>query len=199
MNRTGTIFILCCSAIFFSCSPRNISSRYYYENEKTLDRIEENYKALYPKGPFTIGFTDKDYQTVSIEIIRDTISYIYEFQKGEPRFIDTLTAYKLDAARISKLVDEMHSIKCTWINQADYYVDEKKQSLIYMSIKPVAMQSPFRSTKYYILTYFEQPQYYDKDGNLLDKRTVRRIRKFKGDTYKRINSKVAYTVSGTFR
>jgi hypothetical protein len=185
--------------LFISCSPRNISSRYYYENEKTLDRIESNYKSLYPKGPFTIGFTDQDYQTVSIEIIRDTISYIYEFALNEPRFTDTLKAYKLDAERISNLVNEMHRIRCTWINQADYYVDEKKQSLIYMSIKPVAMQSPLRSTRYYILTYFEQPQYYDKDGNLLDKRTVRRIRKFKGDSYKRINSKVAYTVSGTFR
>jgi len=200
LNRTQLILILICSSgIFLSCSPKNVSSRYYYENEKALDRIEETYKSLYPKGPFTVGFTDKDYKIVSLEIIKDTISYIYEFNIDEPRLIDTLVAYKLNADKITALIREMNSIRCTWINQADYYVDEKKQSLIYMSIKPVALQRPLSSTKYYILTYFEQPQYYDKEGNLLDKRTVRRLRKFKGDTYKRINSKVAYSVSGTFR
>lgn len=200
LNRSQLIWILICSSgIFFSCSPRNVSSRYYYENEKALDRIEETYKSLYPKGPFTVGFTDKDYKIVSLEIIKDTVSYIYEFNIDEPRLIDTLVAYKLNAGKITTLIKEMNSIRCTWINQADYYVDEKKQSLIYMSIKPVALQGPLSSAKYYILTYFEQPQYYDKEGNLLDKKTVRRIRKFKGDTYKRINSKVAYSVSGTFR
>ncbi len=200
LNKSQFIWILICSSgICFSCSPKNVSSRYYYENEKALDRIEKTYRSLYRIEPFTVGFTDKEYRIVSLEIIKDTVSYINEFNIDETlRLADTLKAYKLNAGKISALIKEMNAIRCTWINQADFYVDEKKQSLIYLSIKPVA-QRPLSSAKYYILTYFEQPQYYDKEGNLLDKKTVRRIRKFKGDSYKRINSKVAYTVSGTFR
>lgn len=200
LNRTQFIlFLICCSGIFFSCSPKNITSKYYYENEKVLDRIEETYKSLYPKGPFTVGFTDREFKTVSLEIIKDTLSYIYEFNINEPRLADTLKAYKLNADKITKLINEMNSIRCTWINQSDYYVDEKKHTLIFMSIKPVALKAPLAYAKYYILTYYEQPQYYDSEGNLLDKKTVRRLRKVKGDTFKRINSKVAYSISGTFR
>ncbi len=200
LNRLPLIILLiCCSGIFFSCSPKNISSKYYFENEKALDKIEETYKSLYPKGPFTVGFTDEEFKIVSLEIIKDTLSYIYEFNIDEPRLIDTLKKYKLNADKITRLIKEMNSIRCTWINQTDYYVDEKKHSLIFMSIKPVSRKVPLTSAKYYILTYYEQPQYYDSQGNLLDKRTVRRLRKVKGDTFKRINNKVAYTISGTFR
>ncbi len=199
MNKVHLILLICSAGIFFSCSPKNISTKYYYEHEKALDRIEETYKSLYARGPFTVGFTDTDFRTVSLEVITDSISYIYEFDIDETRLADTLTKYKLNAGKIIPLIREMNSIRCTWINQGDYYVDEKKQTLIFMSIKPVTRQAPLTATKYYILTYFEQPQYYDKDGNLLDKRTVRRLRKFRGDTFKLINSKVAYTISSTFR
>jgi hypothetical protein len=78
-------------------------------------------------------------------------------------------------------------------------VDEKKNSLILMSIKPVALKAPFSYSKYYILTYFSQPQHFDKDGKLLDKRGLRRYRKINGEVFTRINDKVCYTISGKFR
>jgi hypothetical protein len=60
LNKKNYILILSLSAgLFFSCSPKNISTKYYFENEKVLDRIEESYKALYPLGPFNVGFTDR--------------------------------------------------------------------------------------------------------------------------------------------
>ncbi|MBL7703487.1 MAG: hypothetical protein JNM14_14645 [Ferruginibacter sp.] len=188
------------SAVFlFSCSPKNISTNYYYENEKALDRIEESYKELYPLGPFTIGFTSRDFKKLSLEIITDTLSYIYEFGIDEPRLLDTLKAYRLDAARINTLIKEMHDIRCTWITYSDYYVDEKKQNLILMSIKPVALKAPFSYAKYYVLTYFPQPQYFDSEGRLLDKRSLRRLRKINGEVFRRINNKVCYAVTGHFR
>ena len=93
----------------------------------------------------------------------------------------------------------MNTIRCTWINRSDYYVDGKKHSLIFMSIKPYALKAPLSYAKYYVLTYFEQPQYFDNEGRLLDKRKLRRLRKINGETFRRINSKVAYSISGTFR
>jgi hypothetical protein len=200
LNKTAIILLLSLFAgLFFSCSPKNISTKYYYENEKVLDGIEKTYKELYPKGPFTVGFTDRKFKHISLEIITDTLSFIYEFNIDEPRLKDTLTAYKLNAEKISGLIHQMQSIRCTWVNEAEYYVDEKKHSLIFMSIKPYALKAPLAYAKYYVLTYFEQPQYFDSEGRLLDKRQLHRVRKINGETFRRINSKVAYSISGTFR
>jgi hypothetical protein len=200
LNKKIYILIVSLSAgLLFSCSPKNISTKYYYENEKVLDRIEESYKALYPLGPFNIGFSSRDFKTVSLEIITDTLSYIYEFGIDEPRLSDTLAAYNLNAAKINTLIKEMHDIRCTWITYSDYYVDEKKHNLILMSIKPTALKPLFSYAKYYVLTYFEQPQYFDRDGRLLDRRKRRRLRKINGEVFRRINSKVCYAVTGHFR
>jgi hypothetical protein len=68
-----------------------------------------------------------------------------------------------------------------------------------MSIKPVALKRPFAYAKYYVLTYFPQPQYFDSEGRLLQKRRLKELRKINGEIFKRINSKVCYTVSGRFR
>lgn len=198
-KRNYILHLALIAIVLVSCSPKNISTKYYYENEKVLDRIEESYKNLYPKGPFNIGFTSRDFKTISLEIVTDTLSYIYEFGIDEPRLNDTLKAYKLDVAKIDTLIKEMHDIRCTWISYSDYYVDEKKHSLILMSIKPVALKAPFAYAKYYVLTYFPQPQYFDKEGRLLDKRTRRRLRKINGDVFRRINNKVCYAITGHFR
>lgn len=197
-QTTGIIF----SGILIfalSCSSKTISTKYYYQHEKVLDKIEENYKKLNQTGPFTIAFTDKMFTTISLEIITDTLSYIYHFDINETRLTDTLLAYHLDAPRVIELMHQMRSIRCTWINKFEYYVDEKKNSLILMSIKPVALSKPFSYKKYYTLTYFPQPQYFDSTGQLLDKRNSRRLRKIKGEVFKRINDKVCYTISGNFR
>jgi len=201
MQTKGILVLLLAGVAgsFFSCSPKNISTKYYYQNEKMLDKIEATYKNLYQQGPFTIGFADRDFKTVSVEIITDTLSYIYEFSVNEQRLTDTLVKFHLNAPKTVELIQQMQSIRCTWIRNLDYYVDEKKNSLIFMSIKPVALKAPFSYSKFYVLTYFKQPQYFDSEGRLLDKRKQRRLRKINGEIFKRINDKVCYTISGNFR
>jgi hypothetical protein len=182
-----------------SCSPKNISTNYYYQNEVVLDNIEESYKVLSKKQPFTVGFTARDFQTISLELITDTLSYIYEFALVESRLADTLTKFNLDAKGVIDMIREMQSIRCTWIKNYYYYVDERKDSMIWMSIKPVALKRPFSYAKYYVLTYFQQPQYFDSEGQLLDRRRLRTLRKINGEIFRRINNKVCYTISGNFR
>ena len=196
-----TVTIIFSGIICFglSCSPKIISTKYYYQHEKVLDRIEENYVKLNQQAPFTVAFTDRKFNTISLEIITDTLSYIYHFNVNEPRLTDTLVAYHSDAPKVIELIQQMRSIRCTWINKFEYYVDEKKNSLILMSIKPVALSAPFSYKKYYTLTYFPQTQYFDSTGQLLDKKNSRRLRKIKGEVFKRINNKVCYTISGNFR
>ncbi len=184
---------------FASCSPKNISEKYYFQNESILDSIEESYKALYQQSPLTIAFTDKHFSIVSVQIITDTLNYIYEFEVNEPRLRDTLVKYHLNPPKVMGLIKQMRSIRCTWINNFDYYVDEKKNTTIFLSIKPVVLKALFSEQKYYILTYFSQPQYFDSDGLLLDKREMRRLRKINGEIFRRINDKVCYTISATYR
>ncbi len=187
------------TVIIFSCSAKNISSNYYYEHEKALDSIQQSFRELYRDKPFSIAFNDKAFNTVTVELITDTLTYIYEFGTNEKRLNDTLHKFHLDSARVNRLVRLMQSIRCTWVNNFDYYVDEQKKSLIFISIKPVALHPFLSYKKYYILTYYSQPQHFDEQGRLLDKRKLRRLRKINGEIFRRINDKVCYTVSGQFR
>lgn len=187
------------AVMLYSCSPKNISTKYYYQNENVLDSIEETYKEINSSTPFDVGFTSKDFKIVSLGILTDSLKYIYEFKVGEDRFADTLKKFGLPVKPVIELVKQMQSIRCTWISSYDYYTDEKKQELIFMSIKPVALNAPLSYKKYYILTYFQQPQYFDNNGLLLERRKLKRLRKINGEIFKRINDKVCYTVSTTYR
>ncbi len=199
-KRTAYIvFLISVSVLLFSCSGIKITSQYYFEHEKVLDQVESTYRTLYQGKPFSLAFTDKLFRTVSLEIITDTLTYIYDFNVEEKRLNDTAAKYHLDSAGLNKLIGYMRSIHCTWVNNFDYYVDEKKNSLIFISIKPVLFHSAFSYKKYYILTYYSQPQHFDPQGRLLDKRKMRKLRKINGEIFYRINDKVCYTISGLFR
>jgi hypothetical protein len=181
-----------------SCTRLNIAN-YYHRHRSTLDSVEETYRDAYTKKPFSIEFTDRSFDRVSLELITDTLTYIYEYEVGEPRLQDTLLKYGYDTTAISWLIHNMRSRNCTWIDNLDYYSETNKHSLIYISLWPRTLNSPFVNKKYYILTYFQQPQYFDSEGRLLAGRRLRRIRKINGDVYHRINDKVCFTVSDRFR
>ncbi|MFN8250008.1 MAG: hypothetical protein U0T68_13725 [Ferruginibacter sp.] len=192
-------YILLIAVFGTSCSSKIIPTRYYEENKDVLDRIEESYSKLYKQKAFSLGFSDKYFQTISLEIITDSLKYVYEFGLEEKRIKDTLLKYDFDVSGVTELAREMRSIRCTWIDNFDHYVDGKKKSLIFISIKPVGLGGFFSKKKYYILTYFSQPQYYDKDGRLLDNRKQRQLQKLNGEIFRRINDKVCYTISSNYR
>jgi hypothetical protein len=186
--------------VFCAChSGRIISGRYYYENQKILDSTEQLYRHLYEKNPFSVEFTDNTFKYVSLEIITDTLSYNYEFQTNEPRLKDTLLKYGLNEPGFFRLLKQMKEVHCTWINNLDYYTDGNKKVLTFISIRPVRLNSLFDNRKYYILTYFSQPQYFNSEGMLLDNRRLRKLRRINDEIFKRINDKVCYTISERFR
>jgi hypothetical protein len=187
-------------AVTTSCSSvKNFSTKFYYQNGQALDQIEESYKNYYAQGPFNIVFTDKQFSIISIEIKTDSLTYVYQFEVNEPRLTDTLNKYHLNAAGITALIRQMQSIQCIWINTLDYYTDDQKRLMVFISIKPKTSNSPFAYKKYYILSYFTQPQYFDSEGRLLVKRRLNKIHEINGDIFHRINDRICYTVSGRFR
>ena len=199
-NNRNYILLLCLVLLFGSCVSRKVfSTNYYHENEKTLTGLEQSFKTLYAQKPFSLGFSDLSFNYISIEIITDSIKYIYEFQINEPRFQDTLHKYNLPADGITNLVNQMRSIHCLWINNLDFYTNNQKRSLVFMSIHPVAIHIPFAPEKYYILTFYSQPQYFDSEGRLLERRRLKKLRKINDEVFRRINDKVCYTISERFR
>ena len=194
------LLILFSSALLFSCATRKtFTTNYYSENQKTLTDIEQLYKGIYHQKHFSLAFTDKSFNYISLEILTDSIKYIYEFEIKEPRLHDTLTKYGLPVQHVDSLVNLMRSIHCIWINNLDYYTNNQRHSLVFMSIRQVAIHLPFTNEKYYILTFYPQPQYFDSEGRLLASRRIRKLRKINDDIFRRINDKVAYTISERFR
>jgi hypothetical protein len=202
MTGKYAYIILMFSAITLleSCATRKtFPANYYHENEDTLVQIEQAYRALYAVKPFSVEFTDKAFNNISLEIKTDSIKYIYTFDVSEPRLQDTLSRYGVPSAGVMSMINKMRSIKCIWISMMDYYTNGQKNTLVFMSIRNVAVHLPFKSEKYYILTFYSQPQYYDSEGQLLAGRNLRRLRRINDEIFRRITDKVCYTISGRFR
>ncbi len=181
-----------------ACGTANMT-RFYNEHKSTLDSIKESYEQQYPKAPFSVAFSNKDFNSFSLEITTDTIKYIYDFNAGEQRLNDTLIKYKMSPEGIATLVRLMQSIRCIWINNQDYYVNGNYHSAVYMSIRPRAISLPFIYKKYEILAYFNRPQVFNEKGILMDGRRRKTIRKLNNNTFHKITDKVCYTVSSLYR
>lgn len=181
-----------------SCARLNITG-YYHKHHPALDSIEDTYRRAYHTKPFSIEFTDRPFDRVSLELITDTLTYIYEYHIGESRLRDTLQKFGYDPVPIDWLINRMRAMECTWIDNLDYYSEDQQHSLIYLSLWPRAFNSPFVNKKYYILTYFQQPQFFDSHGRLFASRRRRHLRKINAEVFFRLNDKVCYTISDRFR
>jgi len=198
MMRTLTYYLLLMAILLTSCRALNIAG-YYNHHRQSLDSMETTFHTAYQKKPFSIEFTSRSFNRVSLELITDSLTYIYEYQVGEPRLQDTLKKFGYDTTAINYLIRVMQTRECTWIDNLDYYTDTARHSVVYISLWPRRFNFAFVNKKYYILTYFQRPQYFDSQGRLLVGRRLRHIRMINGDVYHRINDRVCYTISDRFR
>lgn len=197
----GNLFtvLITCLLLTASCSTKIISTNYYQEKKGTVDSIESRYEKLNARKPFAIAFTDKKLNIISLEMISDSLTRIYEFNLGEQRLGDTLLKFNYDTAGIYYLIRKMQQTKVTWINNVDYYVNDQPQQLIYLSIKPVTIRYLFSPPKYIALGYFRTAQSFDEKGRLLDNRRTKKVRKIKGQVFYKITDRICYTVTDKYR
>ncbi len=193
------VLLVTISPVLLSCSTKILSNNYYQEHKGTVDSIERRYERLNATRQFSLAFTNKELSIVSLEIISDTLTRIYEFSTNEKRLADTLIKYNYDTTGIFYLIRKMQLTKVTWINSFDYYVNDLPQQLIILSIKPVTIRYLFSPPKYIALAYFRTPQSFDEKGRLLDNRRTRVIRKIKGQTFYKITDRICYTVMEKYR
>ena len=193
------VVILISSLLTASCSTKIISNNYYQENKAAVDNIESRYEKLNAAKPFTVAFTDKKLGIISLEMLSDTLTRIYEFNVGDQRLSDTLSKYNYDTAGINSLIKKMQQTKVTWINSVDYYVNDQPRQLIYLSIKPITIRYLFSPPKYLALGYFRTAQSFDEKGRLLDNRRTKRVRKIKNQVFYRITDRICYTITDKYR
>ena len=199
MIRFFSFILITWSLLTVSCSTRIISNNYYQEQKGTVDSIESHYEKLNAVKPFALAFTDKDLDIVSIEMISDTLTRIFEFGVNEERLKDSLLKYGYNVNDVYYLINKMQQTKITWINSVDYYVNDQPQQLIYLSIKPVTIRYIFSPPRYIALGYFRTAQSFDEKGRLLDNRRTKRVRKIKGQVFYRITDRICYTITDKYR
>jgi hypothetical protein len=192
-------FLLIVYLLASSCSTKIISANYYQEQKETVDSIESRYEKLNAIKPFALAFTDKRLNIISVEMISDTLTRIYEFNIGEKRLFDTLKKYNYNTPGIYYLIGRMQETKVTWINSFDYYVNDQPQQLIILSIKPVTIRYLFSPPKYIALAYFRTAQSFDEKGRLLDSRRTNLLRKIKGQVFYKITDRICYTIMEKYR
>lgn len=184
--------------IAYSCTPR-FTANYYRKNSTTVNSIYTQYNTLYFEKPFSIEFRDKSFNYISLEIIKDTIRYIYTFRMDEDRLADTLDKYEFITGDMLNLIEDMRSIRCTWINKMDFYVNRQKEYLIYIAVREKKLDSWLKPEKYYTIAFFSQAQQFDNQGRL--KATARSAKpmRINNAIYRRITDRICFAITENFR
>lgn len=184
--------------LFSSCAT-HVTGKYYREHSTTVNSIYQQYNKLYFEKPFSLEFKDKTFNYISVEIIKDTIRYIYTFRLDESDLRDTLDKYQFNTSAIVNLLNDMRAIRCTWINKMDFYVNRQKEYMIYLSVREKKLDSWFNPEKYYTIAFFNQPQQFDEKGRLKATSRSTQPMKINNAVYRRITSRVCYAITENFR
>jgi hypothetical protein len=161
--------------------------------------VYEQYTKIFANQPFSLHTKGKNFNQASLEIISDTMNFIYDFELNEKRLNDTLLKYRFDTLAMQNLINDMQKLNCTWITKLDYFENRQKKFLVFASIRHKELESLFNKNKYFTLAFFEEPQPSDMEGRLQDRRNRRNLRKINGANFFRINDKLFYSLSRNFR
>lgn len=200
MRLLRTILPVFALLLMLSCNhSRKFTQNYYSENEKTILAIHERFMRMYDEHPFSLELKDRYLNRIGLEIITDSIKYIYAFNINEPFLTDTLRKYGFDIAGMGDLIIDMQRAHCTWITNLDYYENRRKKELLFLSVRHRALESFLKPEKYFTMALFNEPQPLDDKKRLLDKEGVSQLRKINGKVYRSINGKTFYALADSYR
>lgn len=182
-----------------SCSARReLTGEYYRQNEEALSSIQARFKHIQRSTPFSMDIKDRDFSKIGIEIVTDTIRFIYQFDLQNHNLRDTLVKYKFNLPQMITLIDDMRTMHCTWITNLDYYEKRNEKFLVFLSLRHRRLGTN-RKEKYFTLAFFDEPQPFDEKGRLIDYENKKQPRQINDRIFYRINDKVFFTLSGDFR
>ncbi len=187
-------------AVLGGCFPtQKFTYNYYQANEKALQRIKTQYARLSKDRPFSIEFKDKAFSKLGLEIITDSIRYIYVFDSDSQALTDTLRKYHFDERAVNDLIYDMRQNSCTWITTLDYYEKRQRKQLYFLSIRHKDLTAKWKDEKYFTLAFFSSKQLFDHKNRLLDKDLDTQKRSINGEIFYKVNDSIAYTYTGHFR
>ena len=183
-------YITLMAALFSSCaaSKEKKTDKYYYENEKDIQEIISIYKGLYNHQPFSLGFSDRSYEHIGIDIITDTVRYAIDNLQIMHIFREAVYAFKYDTVSIRKLYKKMFDIKCIWIGTTEIYYKGKKKDVIFLTFRSVRFGNPFLDRKYYTLVIFD-PRFINEETNRLIREAG----------YKNVKNEIYFSIIEKFR
>lgn len=198
--RNRHIILIALAAWLCSCSAsKKFTLSHYDENKNSFQSVYSQYKELYSKRPFSMHTQGKEFDHASLEILSDTMNYIYDFDLRENKINDTLKKYRFDSIAIRQFIHDMQTLNCTWVTKLDYFENRQKKYMVFLSIRHRKLESLFKKNKYFTLAFFDEAQPSDNEGRLQDRRNRRNLRKINGANFYRINDRIFYSVSRTFR
>ena len=189
-----SIILLC------SCThSRKFTETYYSENEATLRSIRSNYERMFDEHPFSLELKDPFLDRIGLEIITDSIKYIYAFRLNEPFLMDTLRRYHFNTKAFGDLIIDMQRAHCTWITNLDYYEHYERKELMFISVRHQSLKAFLKPEKYFTLAFFGDEQPVDEKKRLLDRDGKQQLRKINDKVYRSINPLVFYALTENYR
>jgi hypothetical protein len=153
------ILLLTVGLLFGACtaSSKRKSASYYKEHKTSLDSLRLLYDELYQHQAFSAGFTDKSYKFFVMEVVTDSVRYIYNTEKNQPQVVDLIKKFAFNEQKISRFGALMHQNECLWLSKASFYVQDRRETITYLSFKAAVENRPFVENKYYILLFMDHP------------------------------------------
>jgi hypothetical protein len=200
MNRLKiSIYFLLITGLVACSYSKKFSQEFFIENQAMLQSIKQRYRDNYKERPFSLEIKDKDFQRIGLEILTDSVRYIYDFHLDDPALVDTMIKYQFNVEFMQSLIEDMRQTHCTWLTNLEYYENLKKQQLVFLSIRDRRLESLLKKDKYFTLAFFENRQPFDEKGRLLDRANRKELRKINGAVFFRMKDDIAYAMSSDFR
>jgi hypothetical protein len=188
IKLTGFAFLIAAALMSCAATANRKSADYYLQNKNSINGLRQLYEQLYSQQAFAVGFTDKSCKYYVMEVRTDTVRYIYNTEKNKPQIYATVAKFQYDTAMLKELSIKMKAIKCLWLSKSSFYVNEKKETITFLSFKSTTIENPFVDNKYYILIFLDHP---------ITSEDIRTKIK-KGDLVK-IDDLVYFTIGSNFR
>jgi hypothetical protein len=178
------------AALFSACaaSKEKKTDKYYFEHEQEIQEIISLYKSLYKHQPFSLGFSDRSYEHIGMDIITDTVRYAIDNLQSMQIFREAVYAFEYDTVAIRNLYRKMYDIKCIWVGTTDIYYKGEKEDVIFLTFRSVRFGNPFLDRKYYTLVIF--------DPRFINAETDRLIREV---GYKNVKNEIYFSIVEKFR
>lgn len=190
MRTSLTISTLLCILFLGSCTStkEKKSAKYYLQHEDKIMDIVTNYEELYRHHPFNLGFSERDYSKIGLDVITDTVRYALTNQLRNDAIRETVLAFGYDTTRLRKLYRDMYDIKAIWLGRDEMYHGANRSMVTFLSFRSVAVGNPFLDRKYYTLVAFD-PSILTEDAR----------KKIESKGFHHIKDNIYFSIMGRFR